>query len=188
MYTVLKKPKPQPTSTIDMNLMKYNQDNLLTVKTLINTLRDNEYNEHLDMLSGASIGAHVRHILEFYICLLSGNKTSVICYDARERNHQLETDRKYTCATIDNIIIGLKEINANCSLQLKADFSSIGNNEEIIQTSLYRKIAYCMEHSIHHMALIKVGIKSLDNSSVLIKNFGVAPSTVRHIQNQFVQN
>jgi uncharacterized damage-inducible protein DinB len=171
-----------------MNLIKYGLGNLQTLKDLINLLDDNQFNEHLDILSGSSIGAHVRHILEFYACLLIGNKTSVVCYDARERNHRIETDRKDACATIDNIIAELRKISTDCNLRLQADFSSIGNDDEMIQTSLYREIAYCLEHSIHHMALIKIGIKILGDKGIAIENLGVAPSTARHIQNQLVQN
>ena len=163
-----------------MNITKYNQENLRTIQALIETMSDEQFKEPLDILSGASIGAHVRHILEFYICLLRANSTDTLCYDDRERNQRIENDRSLALVTVNNIRLTLEEIKSDRNMKLKSDFSASGGDVLLLDTSLFRELAYCFEHSVHHEALIKVGTKHLLNDSVLIENFGLAPSTVRH--------
>jgi hypothetical protein len=46
-------------------------------------------------------------------------------------------------------------------------------------TNYYREIVYNLEHTIHHMALIRVGLKELA-SIELPENYGVASATVKH--------
>lgn len=163
-----------------MNIIKYNRDNLTVIRSLVEALGEYQYCEPLDILSGASVGAHVRHILEFYICLLRENQGNIISYDERERNHRIETERGFALIAIDNIILKLNGIKGDQPLVLKSDFSPEGNESMLLGTSLFRELGYCLEHSVHHEALIKIGIKSLQHEEILVKDFGVAPSTIRY--------
>lgn len=52
----------------------------------------------------------------------------------------------------------------------------------INKTFINRELAYCLEHSIHHQALIKVGLKEQNIENLIDENFGVAPATIRHKQ------
>jgi hypothetical protein len=44
---------------------------------------------------------------------------------------------------------------------------------------LFRELAYDLEHSIHHQAIIKIAMKNLNSEYALNENFGVARSTIR---------
>lgn len=165
-----------------MSLTQYNKENLLSTRLLIDTLNDHTYREPVDILSGATVGQHVRHILEFYVCLFN-ERNNQISYDNRERNHRIENDRFFALAVVDELILKLSEINADKSIELKADYSSNGVDQTRLMTSLYRELAYCLEHSIHHQALIKVAIKYLNDHFLLSKDFGIAPSTIRYHSN-----
>lgn len=163
-----------------MNIIRYNSTNLMVIRSLVESLSEHHYREPLEILSGASIGGHVRHILEFYICLLRENVNHIVSYDERERNHRIETERSFALAAIDTVIFKLKGIKEDRNLNLQSDFSSDGSDPSLFSTSLFRELGYCLEHSVHHEALIKVGMKTLHTDEVLIENFGVAPSTIRH--------
>jgi hypothetical protein len=50
-----------------------------------------------------------------------------------------------------------------------------------IPSNYYREIAYNLEHTIHHMALIRVGINEVSMIE-LPQDFGVAYSTIKYRQ------
>jgi len=39
---------------------------------------------------------------------------------------------------------------------------------------------YCLDHAIHHQALIKIGLKELQIADLVGDDFGVAYSTLRY--------
>ena len=55
------------------------------------------------------------------------------------------------------------------------------NNEDSFATSFTRELFYCDEHTIHHLALIRVGINEIGGYQ-LNESFGVAPSTIKYRQ------
>ena len=153
------------------------KENLEQIKKLLLKVSKAEYNMQPDVLSGASIGQHIRHILEFYLLLISGSLEGKISYDKRKRNIELETNPKEALATINNLLTGIDLLDENENLFYEADYSTTGLHKNRIKSSVGRELAYCIEHSIHHQALIKAGLISLGLSELTNENFGVAPST-----------
>ncbi len=158
--------------------------NLLELKDLISKLDNNLYKKELAIFSGASFGQHTRHILEFYSCLLTAVDT--VNYDLRKRDLQLEIDKN---SAINNIDYLCTQLSLPPSSSFSPDaasekmFLAIGFcNEQPIETTFSRELVYCLEHSIHHQALIKMGLLSLDLGHLVAENFGVAPSTLQHKQ------
>jgi uncharacterized damage-inducible protein DinB len=163
-----------------MDVITKNQDNLEEIRSLILLLNDEQYTAPVDILSGSSIGMHCRHIIEFYACLLRALSTGVVCYDERERSHKIETSRLFANVAIENIIICLSRIRSNQPLKLKVNLSLHAEDDGILETSLFRELAYNFEHCIHHEAFIKVAVKQLNIEGVILGNFGVSRSTLRY--------
>lgn len=161
-------------------MIRFIKEDLSQIKRLITVLKDEFYSQPLDILSGASIGQHVRHILEFYLCLRESQTTGLVCYDKRKRDIRIETGRNFAQEIIEDTIAWLGQVKSDRQLILEANFSPSGNQEIHLGTSLFRELAYNLEHSTHHQALIKVGVKYLNHEGILTENFGVAPSTVRN--------
>jgi len=158
-------------------------NNLVEINDLLKGLSQKQYNRKLEILTDASIGQHVRHILEFYQCLFKGEESKEVNYDARQRDLKLETDLHFASKTIDEIINALLGIKNDFSVTFVADYSSSdGQKPDLIQSSFYRELAYNLEHSIHHQALIKVAITDMQLTSLVKETFGYAPSTIRHIK------
>ncbi len=157
--------------------------NLIEINDLLKGLSQEQYGRKLEILTDASIGQHVRHILEFYQCLFKGETSKEVNYDARQRDLKLETDIHFASKTIDTIINALLEVKGDFSITFIANYSTSENEEvQLIQSSFYRELAYNLEHSIHHQALIKVAITEMQLTSLVNDTFGFAPSTIRHIR------
>lgn len=160
-------------------MTQYCKQNLFELKELLQNLSEEQYSRPSDMLSGASIGQHFRHILEFYYCLIEALDTGMVNYDNRKRNKQIETNPSAAKTAIDNIISVLDSGMECTDLTLLGSFGVMGDQVVSISSSVYRELAYNLEHSIHHQALIKVGLKEQGMECLIGPGFGVAPATVR---------
>ncbi|MDV3616168.1 hypothetical protein CMU80_01735 [Elizabethkingia anophelis] len=168
-------------------MTNYIINNLSEINNLINKLSQEQYNAKLEVLTQASIGQHVRHIIEFYQCLFDAAHTMEVNYDARQRDLRLETNIHFASDTIENLINILSNVKQDFPVTFFADYStSDGEAPILIQTTFYRELAYNLEHSIHHQALIKVAITAMNLTALIADTFGYAPSTIRHL-NKCVQ-
>ena len=161
-----------------MTLTQHNINTLEGIKELLPKLPSNLYVKQNPLLSDATIGQHFRHILEFYICLKNGYKTGQFCYDERERNLLIENNIGFALETINDITTFLATVGEDYPLKLKANYSDSSKDTVYIPSSLYRELAYALDHTIHHLAIIKIGL-SAENVK-LDTAFGVAPSTLRY--------
>lgn len=158
----------------------YCQENLNEIKKVVLLLTEEQYDHKSILLSQASIGQHVRHIIEFYQSVIFGLEGKMINYDNRKRNLLIETDSNYAVEIIDEINAFLKQDIIDEPIILEGNFCAKEDQEIKIQTSFLRELAYCLEHSIHHQALIKVGLLELDCLPYIDETFGIAPATIRH--------
>lgn len=156
------------------------KENLNEIKRVLLQLTNDQYTFQSTTLFGATIGQHVRHILEFYQSALNGIKTKVINYDNRERNLLIETDIDIAIQVIDEIYTKLNEDNCDTRIILVGNFCAEEGNQNKIETTFLRELAYCLEHSIHHQALIKVGLLEMKCLNYIDDTFGLAPATVRY--------
>ena len=163
-----------------MTLIQHNIKKLEEIKSLLQQLPQNLYTEPKDILSGATIGQHFRHILEFYICLEKGVKTGTVSYDERERNILIETNVEYAVIRIEKLIHFLALLKNDRSMTLKANYSNAIEEQTIIQTSFYRELAYALDHTVHNLAIIKIALSDETERVEVDNNFGVAPSTIRY--------
>ncbi|MDX2000869.1 MAG: hypothetical protein SFW35_00425 [Chitinophagales bacterium] len=157
-----------------------------TTKQLLNDLAtvleqlDNEaYSAGRELFSGSSIGQHTRHILEFYQCLLSQLPTGTIDYDLRKRNIEIECSVQKALEVIQTLIETLPENNATLWLNVHLSNPDL-NHPASVASNYQRELLYNIEHAIHHMAIIKIGIKHYLPSIAIEESFGVAPSTLRY--------
>ncbi|WP_339660100.1 DinB family protein [uncultured Polaribacter sp.] len=158
----------------------YCKENLNEIKNVVSQLSDAQYTFQSTNLFGSTIGQHVRHILEVYQSVLNGFETKVINYDDRARNLVLETDTNSAIEVIDEICLKLTENQIDMQMVLEGNFCLAEGKKIKIDTSLLRELAYCLEHSIHHQALIKVGLLEVKCLNFIDDTFGLAPATIRH--------
>ena len=159
------------------SIIKANLFSLKQLEDLLKVTDPHDYRTHLAVLNHASIGMHVRHVLEFYDLLL--NSLSELCYDNRRREKQLEEDLPAALEHLGQLKRRLALVSENRGLILKSACDPASNQQILIETNLARELAYNLEHCIHHMALIRIGVEMLNPQQKLPDSFGLAPATLR---------
>ncbi|XLS28022.1 hypothetical protein ACJD0Z_12520 [Flavobacteriaceae bacterium M23B6Z8] len=156
--------------------------NLNQLINLLHQLTETEFTSKLEILNQSSIGMHVRHIVEFYQCLEFAQQSGVVNYDGRKRDHALENSKTICLEALKNILHFLEVNKTDRSLELHCDYSKEDDEMGLlkISTSLLRELQYNLEHAVHHMAIIRIGINALDTAVTLDNSFGVASSTIRN--------
>ncbi|WP_420582682.1 DinB family protein [Reichenbachiella sp.] len=152
---------------------------------LLENLTNDEYSKSLLILHDNSIGQHVRHSLEFYTCLMNGRPHGLVNYDERERDVFLESNTLEALTIVANLKGALNEIKRNQPLKLLQQGYAVDSNEKNeVESNLYRELIYNIEHAVHHMALMKIGLRELKPDLELPNDFGVASSTIKFRQSQ----
>ena len=149
-------------------------EQLQSLASLLKTLRNEQYTKQIKHLGDASIGGHTRHIIELLQCALDGYHLNKVDYVHRIRNLALENDKHFALEKLnwlmETILLEDKE------LQMVVETN---HSNTIVLTSFYREIIYNTEHTIHHLALIKVALLEMD-LHVVEQDFGMAYSTIQY--------
>jgi len=150
------------------------------VADLLNLMTNEQYSQALPTFNRSSIGQHIRHIIDFYLCLVNDSAELYINYDERERNPNIETD----CLTAKSLleIIAQKVQNMDLEQQVMVCSSLVADqNEELISitSSIGRELMYAYDHAIHHLAMIKIGMQIHFPEILISQDLGVAPSTLK---------
>jgi uncharacterized damage-inducible protein DinB len=162
----------------------------LTLQSLLRFLEkvdQTTYSKPLEVFNGSSLGGHTRHIIEFYHCLIKNYDQGIINYDLRERDKNIENDPELAAVATQNIIAELKKINMDDKVELHMSYDPQNNSVDTVVSNVKREVVYNLEHTIHHMALIKIGVKVAAPQIELESEFGVAPSTIKFHQNSCAQ-
>jgi hypothetical protein len=124
-----------------------------------------------------TIGQHVRHIIEMFQCLETGYHTGMVDYEKRKRDREIENGKEYATRLLKEIYEGLHKDNRQ--LGLATYYEELATEPVVLSTNYNRELAYNLEHTIHHMALIRVGIAEVSDIP-LSEEYGVAASTIKH--------
>lgn len=162
-----------------MELQKAVRQVFLQLSDSLNQLSTEEYDHPCKNLSGNTIGQHVRHVVEMFQCLELGYADGEVDYEKRKRDKLIETNKIFAIGLLQDIIQQISKDNKSLFLMTYYDDRQIV--PEKIATNYFREIAYNLEHTIHHMALIRVGLRELGNIHV-DDSYGVASSTIKNRQ------
>jgi hypothetical protein len=143
----------------------------------LDLLTPEQYVSPCHNLSSSTLGQHVRHIIEMFQCLETGYTSGVVNYEKRKRDRAIETDRKLAVTLLEEILGGLSKQDK--ALILEVSYHEDASSTMQFPTNYYREIVYNLEHTIHHMALIRVGLNELMTLD-MPETYGVASATVKH--------
>lgn len=126
----------------------------------------------------SSIGCHIRHILDFYDCILNA-KDGKVDLTARSRNKAVECDCGCAQDYLSDILGSLNLITFNMEeAVLVTDDLGLGKTE--IPYTYGALLAQANSHTIHHYAIINYIFDSL---GIVINDsdFGYNPTTPKQI-------
>ena len=150
---------------------------LQSLSNLLLTLTKEQYNKKVQHLGNSSIGGHTRHIIELMQCAVEGHGTGKVDYINRSRNLLLETDKILAQSVIQQLD-GLMRM-ADKKLNLLVEQIDGGIELPTVTTTYFREVIYNTEHTIHHLALIKVAIIEM-KLDIVDTDFGMAYSTIKY--------
>jgi hypothetical protein len=160
-----------------MQLQQAVKNVFVQLSETIRLLSPSQYVQQCSNLGNNTIGQHVRHVIELFQCLESGYPDNSVNYEKRKRDVVIETNKELALQLLQDIYLQLDRPDKE--LVLHASYDEHTDEPLSIPTNYFREIAYNLEHTIHHMALIRVGIKEVSGIT-LPEEFGVASSTVKH--------
>ena len=159
-----------------MDIISVTQNTLEDTLLLLSKLNNTLYNQTIPALFNGTLGKQVRHLIELYQCLVFRRNLAIVNYDERARDPLLETKIEVAITAIQRLIAHLPNIQLQEILTVKTMLSS----SQEIPTNLARELLYLYDHSIHHLALIRVGINLIQPNLSLPDHLGVAISTLEY--------
>lgn len=160
-----------------MQIQKAIEQVFLQLNKVLEQIGSEEYRLPRSILSNATIGQHVRHIIELFLCLDAGYETGTVNYENRKRDYQIETDKMVAAGLLFTIAGRLEKPDK--FLELEAGYDADSNDLIRIESNYYREMIYNLEHTVHHMALIRVGLQEIASVKVP-EGFGIAASTIKY--------
>jgi len=104
-------------------------------------------------------------------------------YDKRAHDKLIESDKFIALAALKKMqdFVSLQETNNPLTLEFGHELDA--NRYTKVDSNFQRELLYTIEHAVHHMAIIKIGLREVAPTIVLPTEFGVAASTLRHQEN-----
>ena len=147
--------------------------------SVLDQLDNNQYTQEIDLLS-ATIGKHTRHIVNFYEAIALKSDCNTLNYDNRQREELLETNIDFLLNRFEETIAAFDCLNEDEAIILQSNFNVANNDNYTLNSSMGRELLYAFEHAVHHMAILKIGLKYAFPEVNIPVDFGMAPSTIKY--------
>jgi len=124
-------------------------------------------------------GPHLRHVIEHYEALVLRDTDSIVDYDRRPRDRDVERDASVARARLSALKQHLAEwsdASLEQSLNVHGQGGPAGEFDFVTRSSVGRELVFLASHAIHHFALLQVYCEQ--QGIATDPNFGLAPSTV----------
>jgi hypothetical protein len=150
------------------------------LESVVTNISEDDFTAPSKVLSDSTVGQHVRHTLEFFICLQQGFENGLVNYDKRSHDKLIESDKFIALAAIQKIKNFISQQKTDQLLKLDVGYERNSDECVTINTNYFRELTYNIEHAVHHMAIMKIGIRDVASYVSMPADFGVAISTIRH--------
>ncbi|MBM3734203.1 MAG: hypothetical protein FJW39_00310 [Acidobacteria bacterium] len=149
---------------------------------LLGQISDLQYSTSPRSLPGQTAGGHIRHILEFYECLLGGLDSTHVDYDARRRDPMVQNHRGVAIQRLRAVMDWLSlepTLRGDGVLMVRMEDAPKGEGyDTFLTSSVARELQVLASHTVHHFALVSIILKA--HGAEVEQELGVAPSTLRY--------
>jgi hypothetical protein len=118
--------------------------------------------------------------------LESGCNDGLVNYDKRSHDKIMESDKHIALSTINRIKGFIADKVEDFTFILEVGYERNSEESVRMQTNYFRELTYNIEHAVHHMAIMKIGIREIAPYISLPLDFGVAASTIRYKESSVV--
>lgn len=154
------------------------------ISAVIEQISAADFIQPVEAFNGATLGQHFRHSIEFFQCLMNGYADGIVSYDKRSHDKNIESNRLLALDVINKIELFITHCDVHKPLELQVSYDPNSEVEVVVSSNMAREITYNIEHIVHHMALVKIGVKAVSPYVKLPAEFGVAISTIKYHKNQ----
>jgi len=168
--------------TSQLEIIQQGQDYL---ETVVRSGNIENYQKVVSPLFISSAGAHMRHIIDHYLALISGLSQGVIDYDIRHRGDKFELEPTLAQEKLTQIAHWLQSLatkDLNRALLLSTEISVLATKVQSVPTSLARELVFAGSHAVHHYAMIAQ--IALQQKIDLPMEFGIAPATATYLRKE----
>ena len=128
---------------------------------------------------GSTIGAHFRHVLDHYVCLLEGLESGLVHYEGRRRDPVVETDRAAALTLARQLARRVAALPPTAFSHPLLVRCLAGELAERLHgdhpTTAPRELHFVLLHAVHHYSFIAVELKL--RGYAVDPDFGIAPAT-----------
>ncbi len=151
------------------------------IEQLLGQLSADAYSRPLEVFDGGTLGQHFRHIYDFYECLFRGLHIGQVDYAGRRREQRLETGPGHAREAFRKIGAQCTALQAELPVAVRGDFSAEAAGERpLLGSTAGRELMFAFDHAVHHLALIRIGLREAMPGLRVSDRLGIAPSTSRH--------
>lgn len=140
---------------------------------VIENIPEQFYTQPIPVLENKTIGMQVRHVIEHWQILFDNYENGIINYGDRNRDKSIETQKSIARSIIQQLQVRSNKVDKQLQIV------SVDDNA-CFNSTYYREIDVVTEHIIHHAAIIKVAVLSIEPAFVFPPEFGYAPATISY--------
>ena len=171
-----------------------NRELLMQLDQVLSRIDGEQYAQHLSDVFDASLGGHVRHLLDHYENFFSSvletypsepdelrlsDRRPMVNYDSRQRDRLVEVELDVARGRIERICQTLESMprkDVEVDIILQIDHAP---ENALQRTTLARELSFLHSHSVHHMAIISYMLRAMGVDD-MPNTFGIAPSTIKY--------
>jgi len=151
-------------------------ENLQKASQLLLSISQENYTDQSVAPYHSSIGSHIRHVLDFFNCIIEGLDANDIDLTARKRDERISTQIPFALDSILKVqqtLLNFADANTDYLVHVT---DNLGQGNVTVDYTLESILAHANSHAVHHFATIGYMLHQLNIKHTVV-GFGYNPTT-----------